>query len=388
MMNKLPTPDPISQQYSDQLLAYIKQKIAEMGGKITFAEYMQHCLYSPGLGYYSAGSYKLGERGDFTTAPEISPLFSQTLAQHIRDVFPQLTQANILEFGAGSGRMAVEILKELEYQSSLPEHYYIIEASADLRQRQEDLITNELSHLKDKVIWLSELPTNFVGVIVANEVCDAMPVHCLHFHNNDVKERYISCENDQLQWSEGPLSQEALTETSDEIQQLIGDVEMMTEVNLASQAWLTSLASSLQQGAIFLIDYGYPKADYYHPQRSEGTLMCYYQHQGHSNPLILQGLQDLTNHVDFTRLAQTAIDNDLDVDGFQSQADFLLAGGITELANRSDEADTLYLLKQATEIKQLTLPSEMGESFKVLTLSRALRQPLERCQLGDRRYNL
>lgn len=388
MTNKLPVPDPIAQQHSDHLLTIIKQKITEAGGKITFAEYMQHCLYLPGLGYYSAGSYKLGGQGDFTTAPEISALFSQTLAQHIRDVFSQLIRSDILEFGAGSGKMAVQILKELERQSCLPEHYYIIEPSADLRQRQKLLITEELAHLRDRVIWLNALPENFIGVIIANEVCDAMPVHSLHFQNGEVKERYISVENDQLQWCEDELSQEDLLRHANSIQALIGDIEVITEINLASQAWLTSLSDCLQQGAIFIIDYGYPKADYYHPQRHDGTLMCYYQHQGHGNPLILQGLQDITAHVDFTGLAQIAFDNGLDVDGFQSQADFLLAGGITELANRTEKNDEMSLFKQATEIKRLTLPSEMGETFKVLTLTRALNHPLPKCQLADRRHSL
>jgi len=346
MTTKLPAPEPIAQQHSDQLTAYIKQKIAEAGGKITFAEYMHYCLYTPGLGYYSAGSHKLGEQGDFTTAPEISP------------------------------------------QSSLPNHYFIIEASADLQNRQEKLITDELPHLLDSVVWLTQLPEQFVGVIVANEVCDAMPVHRLHFSKRRVQERYISYVNNEFQWCDDELSQAALIAPSDEVQALIGDSEMVTEVNLASQAWLTSIADSLEQGAVFIIDYGHPKASYYHPQRSDGTLMCYYQHQGHNNPLILQGLQDITAHVDFTRLAQVAIDNGLDVDAFQSQADFLLAGGITELANQLEEADTLALFTQATAIKRLTLPSEMGETFKVLTLSRNLGETLPRCQLGDRRYSL
>lgn len=388
MTNKLPAPDPIAQQYSDQLLSHIKQKIAEQGGKISFADYMQHCLYFPGLGYYSAGSHKLGEQGDFTTAPEISSLFSQTLAQHISDVFSQTAQSNILEFGAGSGKMAVDILNELETNACHIDHYYIIEASADLRQRQEELINRELPHLKDKVIWLTALPENFVGVIIANEVCDAMPVHRLHFHNDCVTECYIKFKEEQLQWCEGELSQAELVNHANEILELLDGSDVMTEVNLASLAWLTSLANSLKQGAIFIIDYGYPKTSFYHPQRTDGTLICYYQHQGHSNPLVLQGLQDITAHVDFTALAQVAIDNGLDIEGFQTQADFLLAGGITVLASNKQHLDDMAIFKQATEIKRLTLPSEMGETFKVLSLSRSLEQPLSRCQLSDRRYTL
>jgi len=386
--DKLPAPDPIAQQHSEQLLALIKQKIVDAGGKISFAEYMHACLYTPGLGYYSAGSHKLGEKGDFTTAPEISSLFSRTLACHINDVFSQIKNNNILEFGAGSGKMAIDILKELEAIHSLPDQYFIIEASADLRQRQHESVSKHIPHLAEKVVWLDSLPKDFVGIVVANEVCDAMPVHCLHFKEGKVSERYITCNDEALVWCNDELSQTELNHSTDEIQLLIGDNDIITEVNLAAKAWLASLASALKQGAIFIIDYGYPKAEYYHPQRSTGTLMCYYQHQGHDNPLTLQGLQDITAHVDFTALAQAAIDNQLDVDGFQSQADFLLAGGITDLLNHSESLNELALFQQATEVKRLTLPSEMGENFKVLTLSKNIEQPLTRAQLGDRRHRL
>lgn len=386
--NTLPAPDSIAQQYQDQLLSVIRQQITDAGGKITFADYMKLCLYAPGLGYYSAGSQKLGQLGDFTTAPEISALFSQTLSRHIKDVFQQLEQANILEFGAGSGKMAADILKELENKQFLPEQYYIVEASADLRERQQQTVQEVIPHLADKVIWLNTIPENFVGVVLANEVCDAMPIHCLQFEAGKVRERYIKNDGQQLQWCTGKISLPHLAKRAIEIQSLIGDSDYLTEVNLAAEGWLASIADKLQQGAVFIIDYGYPQATYYHPQRTSGSLMCYYQHHGHDNPLILQGLQDITAHVDFTALAQTAIDNDLEVAGFQSQADFLLAGGITELTLAHDAADELALLQQASEIKRLTLPTEMGENFKVLTLCRNIEQLLPRIQLGDRRYGL
>ncbi|MFW5447780.1 MAG: class I SAM-dependent methyltransferase [Methylophagaceae bacterium] len=384
----LPKPDDIAQQHSEQLLSLIYDEIDRAGGKISFAEYMHLCLYAPGLGYYSAGSQKLGRHGDFTTAPEISPLFSRTFAHHIKDVLVQLEQPSIVEFGAGSGKMAADILIELASINCLPEKYYIIEVSADLRERQRRTISKLIPDLLGHVIWLDQFPAKFTGVVLANEVCDAMPVHLLHFTQNDVVERYIERNNSGLCWCNGELSQPALSSHLTEIQTLIGDGNSyITEVNLASEAWLCSIADNLQQGAIFICDYGYPKADYYHPQRSEGTLMCYYQHQGHADPLILPGLQDITAHVDFTSLAQTAIDNTLDVAGFQSQADFLLAGSITEL-NQIQENDEFSMLQQASEIKQLTLPSAMGENFKVLTLSKSLDQLLPRCQLADRRYAL
>jgi SAM-dependent MidA family methyltransferase len=388
LTTSLTVTDTIAQQHSEQLLTLIKHKISEAGGKISFADYMQLCLYAPGLGYYSAGSHKIGYGGDFTTAPEISPLFSRSLAHQIIDVLRQLDQANILEFGAGSGKMAVDILRELDLKQSLPEHYYILEASADLRKRQQHNIHVLVPHLETKVVWLDSLPSNFNGVILANEVCDAMPVHRLHFKSGLSYERYIVNNDDQLQWSDDELSRTELIDKSIEIKSFIGDTEYFTEVNLAAQAWLTSLADSLRQGAVFIVDYGYPQAAYYHPQRSNGSLMCYYQQQGHDNPLILHGLQDITAHVDFTSLAQTAVDNGLDVAGFQSQADFLLAAGITELTSFNDHDDAFLMLQQATEIKRLTLPTEMGETFKVLTLTKNLDQLLPRVQLGDRRYNL
>ena len=386
MATNLPPTDPVAQAHSDQLVTLIKQKIMTAGGKISFADYMHTCLYAPGLGYYSAGSHKIGARGDFTTAPEISSLFSYCLAQHIQDVFEQLEHRNILEFGAGSGKMAVDILQALEQKSSLPEHYYILEASADLRQRQERYMLNNLPNFFDRVIWLDEMPADFVGVVVANEVCDAMPVHCVQFKEGEVHERYIEVKNDQLHWCEGEIFNQSLAEHVAELRDIIGQNEMLTEVNLTSAAWIKSVAECLQQGAIFIIDYGYSQTEYYHPQRVEGTLMCYHQHQGHSNPLILQGLQDITAHVEFTLLAQTAFNAGLNVAGFQSHADFLLAGGISELI--PDNANPQTHMDYVTEIKQLTLPSEMGESFKVLTLTKELESLLVRVQLADRRHSL
>jgi SAM-dependent MidA family methyltransferase len=383
----LPKPDDIAQQHSEQLLSLIYDEIDRAGGKISFADYMHLCLYAPGLGYYSAGSQKLGRHGDFTTAPEISSLFSRTFAHHIKDVLVQLEQPSIIEFGAGSGKMAADILLELASLNCLPEKYYIIEVSADLRERQLKTIGDIVPDLADRVIWLDCFPANFSGVILANEVCDAMPVHLLHFKQGTFFERYIEHNEAGLQWCEGKLSQAALSSHAAEIQTLIRNDDYITEVNLAAEAWLCSIAEGLQQGAIFICDYGYPKADYYHPQRSEGTLMCYYQHQGHADPLVLQGLQDITSHVDFTLLAQTAMDHNLEVAGFQSQADFLLAGGITELCDVG-KLDELAMLQRVTEIKQLTLPSAMGENFKVLSLSKNLDELLPRCQLADRRYTL
>ena len=388
MATKLPVPDNMAQQHSDQLLTLIKDKIAIAGGSISFDQYMQLCLYAPGLGYYSAGSHKLGTGGDFTTAPEISSLFSRTLAHQINDVFSQLEEPNLIDFGAGSGKMAVDILLELEHLNRLPANYFIIEASADLRGRQQQQIEAKLPHLSHIVQWLDQLPNNFIGVVLANEVCDAMPVHRLHFSNDDIYEQAITLNSaGDLQWCANELLPAELLVRAKEIQHFIGPQDYVTEVNLQAEAWLSSVADSLEQGAVFIIDYGYPNTSYYHPERTAGTLMCYYQQQGHDNPLILPGLQDITAHIDFTALAETAQINHLDVAGFQTQADFLIAGGITELVS-TDTDDELKQLQQATEIKRLTLPSEMGENFKALTLTKNLEQLLPRIQLRDQRHRL
>ena len=384
---KLPIPDAIAQQHSEQLLTEIQYQIIIAGGKISFANYMNLCLYFPGLGYYSAGSHKIGHSGDFTTAPEISSLFSRAFANHIKDVMQQLSKANILEFGAGSGNMATDILIELDRSDSLPNNYFIIEVSADLRSRQQNLIETRIPHLSDLVHWLDRLPNTFIGVVLANEVCDAMPVHRLHFANGNISERYLELNSvGVLGWCNGEISESKLLISAREIQALTNHYDYTTEVNLLAQEWLGSIAEFMDQGAVFIVDYGHSKDSYYHPERTSGTLMCYYQHQGHDDPLFFPGLQDITAHVDFSSLAATAYDHNLDVAGFQSQADFLISGGIAEFTNQSDDA--LQRIKQAAAIKQLVLPSEMGESFKVLTLTHNLKYLLPNVQLRDQRYRL
>ncbi|RKX66542.1 MAG: SAM-dependent methyltransferase [Tenericutes bacterium] len=382
--------DSTVQQISKQLCTQIEQAIALSGGKITFADFMHRCLYTPGLGYYSNGSHKLGEGGDFVTAPELSPLFSRTIAQQALPVLKQLSEPNLLEFGAGSGKMAATILAELEHANLLPNNYFILETSAELRLRQQETLLATVPELINRVHWLDQLPAQFTGLILANEVCDAMPVHRLLFKDNEVYELYVSFEKGTFQWCNGPLSDPALKERASHIKDLIGEHAMAyeAEVNLAAEAWTSSIASFLKQGAVFIIDYGHPRTPYYHPQRSNGSLMCHYQHQGHDNPFVHIGLQDITAHVEYTSLAEAAVAGGLQVAGFLSQADFLLSGGITTLAAAEMNTNDLNMMQCASEIKRLTLPGEMGEVFKVLVLTTGLEQPLTNIQAGDRRYSL
>lgn len=386
LQQRLASVSPTAQNHSDQLLSVIVDAIKTAGGQITFADYMQRCLYQPGLGYYSAGSYKIGQGGDFTTAPEISPLFSHALAYHTAAVLTEVSQGDCLEFGAGSGRMAIEVLRQLDKLDALPTRYYIIEASADLREKQQQAINAQLSAKQNRVVWLDQLPASFKGVILANEVCDAMPVHSLLFDHNSVTEYSVTWNNEQLEWSLCPVSTTALQTRAASLFDSLVDSPFRCEINLYAEAWLSSVADTLQQGAMFLIDYGHVARDYFQPSRAAGSVRCHFQQLAHDDPLILPGLQDITAHVNFTALAEAALANDLEVSGFQRQTDFLVAGEIAHLAQTASD-DTFAQLQQAAALKRLLLPDQMGEIFKVLTLTKNL-PLLPRLQQGDLRYQL
>ncbi|AFI83192.1 class I SAM-dependent methyltransferase [Methylophaga nitratireducenticrescens] len=382
---KLPAPDPIAQQHSDQLLQLIFQTIEARNGWLSFAEFMQMALYQPGLGYYSNGLSKIGEAGDFITAPEISPLFSLALGNHIADVLRQIPAADCLEFGAGNGQMAVDILQYLQEIDCLPAHYYIIEASAYLRNKQKDIIHKLFGSDQNRVIWLDQLPTEFNGVLIANEVCDAMPVHRMQFEENQILELGVGQEEGQLTWLSQTVTDPFLQTRCEQIYPLLQQFPYQTEVAMQAPAWLGTIAEILTQGAIFLIDYGYEASDYFHPLRHQGMLRCHYQHQAHNAPLTLVGLQDITAHVDFTALAETAHAKGLQVEGYQRQSDFLLAGDILNLSQQN-APDSFQQMQQAAALKRLLLPEQMGELFKVLSLSKNV--DMARSKSADLRYRL
>lgn len=382
---KLPAPDPIAQQHSDQLLQLIFQTIEDRNGWLSFAEFMQMALYQPGLGYYSNGLSKIGEAGDFITAPEISPLFSMALGNHIADVIRQIPAADCLEFGAGNGHMAVDILQYLQEIDCLPARYYIIEASAHLRHRQQEIVHKHFGSEQDRIIWLDQLPAEFTGVIIANEVCDAMPVHRVQFEENQILELGVGREEGQLTWLSQTVTDTFLQTRCEQIHPLLQQLPYQTEVAMQAPAWLGTIAEILSQGAIFLIDYGYEASDYFHPLRHQGMLRCHYQHQAHNAPLTLVGLQDITAHVDFTALAETAHAKGLQVDGYQRQSDFLLAGDILNLSQQN-ASDSFQQMQQAAALKRLLLPEQMGELFKVLSLSKNV--DMARSKSADLRYRL
>jgi SAM-dependent MidA family methyltransferase len=385
-LSSLPPPQPEAQATSEQLIALIRDEIAANGGQISFARYMELALFAPGLGYYAAGSRKFGPEGDFVTAPEISSLFSRTLARQLAEILAKLGQGEVLEVGGGSGVMAADILTELETLDALPPRYGILELSAELQQRQRETLAERAPHLLPRVHWLSELPAaGFRGVVLANELLDALPVHGFCIEEDGPRERVVVWDGQRFQWQRAAPGSDALHQALAELAPQLA-VGYCSEINLAAGAWVGSIAERLTAGVVLLLDYGYPRHEYYHPQRNTGTLMCHYRHRAHDDPFVYPGLQDITTHVDFTAIAEAAQAAGLQVSGYNTQGLFLLANGITELAEQAtDERQRLELVQQ---LRTLTMPTEMGEEFKVMALSRGYDQPLRGFALQDLRNRL
>ncbi len=387
-LNSLPVPDTDAATHSERMMLELQQEMDSSGGAITFARFMELALYAPGLGYYSAGSQKFGAEGDFVTAPEISPLFSRCVAHQIQQVLLALEGGAIMEVGAGSGVMAADILAELERLECLPEHYFILELSADLRERQLLALRDKAPQLLDRVQWLDSLPqTPFRGVVVANELLDALPVHRFRVGSHCVDELYVTCSKDGFCWERGKISSKAVAERLEKIAPQL-PYGYQSEIGLAAEQWLHTVGAVLERGLVLLIDYGFPEHEYYHPQRDSGTVMCHYRHRAHPDPLILPGLQDITAHVNFTAVAEMALDAGMDLYGYTTQAWFLLANGL-EQAMQSISDEPRVQLELSRQIKMLTLPEEMGELFKVIAVGKGLAGvPLNGFMLRDLRGKL
>jgi SAM-dependent MidA family methyltransferase len=382
----LPQPSAEERAHSERLCELIRAEIDASGGAIPFRRYMELALYAPGLGYYMSGLRKFGVHGDFVTAPEISPLFSRCVARQCAQVLEHCAEPIILEAGAGSGVMAADVLLELQRLDRLPRRYLILELSGELRQRQRENIGARAPQLLARVDWLDRLPdARFEGVVLANELLDALPVQRVRFTGKDAVELYVRRQNDGFAWTTAALRDATLAARVAALASTLPD-GYETEFNLAAEAWLRSLAPLLARGALLLIDYGFPAREFYHPQRTGGTLMCHYRHRTHTDPLILAGLQDITSHVDFSALAHTAHDEGLRVAGFTTQAYFLLALGIDRMV--TDVNDDTARWRSAQQLQRLTSPAEMGELFKVLALSRLLDVELDGFQFVDQRARL
>lgn len=408
-LEDLPRPAPQALAHSQRLTDHVHAEITAAGGVISFERYMELALYAPGLGYYSAGARKFGAAGDFVTAPELSPLFAQCLAAQCAQVLAELGGGDILELGAGSGRMAADMLNEFARLGTMPDHYLILEVSADLRERQREEISRRAPACLNKVKWLDQLPESISGVILGNEVLDALPVarfrrladsfeefcvtntkealiYSSHqrdpgFRWNDEERINQSLPDDKFAWCTRPASQElqaALSVIESTLSQPFNS-GYESEICLRLPAFIYSLANALTRGALLLTDYGYPRAAYYHPDRHMGTLMCHYRQRAHGDPFLYPGLQDITAHVDFTAVADAGTGAGLELAGYTTQAHFLLALGIAERATD---------LRSAREVKLLTLPEEMGERFKAIGFTKGLAQVLRGFTLRDLSHTL
>ena len=388
-MSLLPIASPAELAHSQVLTDNIAQKITESGGWINFATFMQMALYLPALGYYSGGAKKFGKGGDFVTAPEISALFARTLARQAAQILAKTNDnhliVNILELGAGTGKLAAGMLLELQQLNTLPAEYFILEVSDYLRQIQRETLQKRLSaDLFKRVVWLDALPTNFVGLIVGNEVLDAIPAHLIVNTEAGLCERGLAFEQ-ELIWQDKPLQK---GKVHDEVSTYSLPNHYLTEACPAAAGLINSLADCLKQGVILMLDYGFGAAEYYHPQRNQGTLMCHFQHYAHSNPLINIGLQDITAHVNFTAIADAGTAQGLTLAGYCNQASFLINCGILDLLAEVSPRNMAVYAPLAAAAQKLLSPAEMGELFKVIGFTKKLDEPLIGFTVGDKTHAL
>lgn len=370
-----PVPSDEALEHSRRLSRLLAERISASGGWISFHDWMEAALYEPGLGYYSAGATRFGPAGDFITAPVVSSLFGWTLAHQCAEVLNDCGGDSILEFGPGDGDLAADVLLELQRLDALPERYLMLERSGTLRARQQARLDELPADLRGRVQWLDRPPEATIrGVILANEVADALPVHRFRRTADGVAMLGVTLENNRFAWAEKPadaaLADAVMAVERDLGQRLPTDYE--SEISPQLAGWMGVVADSLEAGVALIVDYGYPRADYYLPERSQGTLMCHYRHRAHEDPLLLPGLQDITAFVDFTAAADGALAAGLQVSGYASQAHFLMAAGLPEVLQIHAEVGTLDQLQLAQQAKTLMMPGEMGERFQVLAVGRQL----------------
>lgn len=390
--NNLPNPSDDAKELSNQLTEKIKKHL-NRHQNLSFANFMHLALYTPELGYYNNPLMKIGRDGDFITAPEVSPLFSQSLANQVAEGLAELNDKNILEFGAGRGAMALDLILALYNNQIEFENYYILEVSGHLKLRQEETLQALPPELLAKVTWLNSLPEKpLEAIILANEVLDAMPVEVLKLEPEEASQAFVIWdeETNKFAWKYQPILDKNLLKIANQLMHQLGEPDKkgyITEVNLNLDPWLNSLSQILAKGMVLLIDYGYPRREYYQQARTMGTLRCHYQHRAHNNPFFYPGLQDITAHVDFTAVAEAGFNANFKISGYTTQAHFLMNCGILDLANKPD-LELVEQLKLAQQIKTLTLPNEMGEAFKVIALTKKIDKPLLGFAMHDLRHYL
>ena len=380
----LPLPSPAAQQSSANLQTLLAEEIRKHGNWIPFSRFMELVLYAPQYGYYTGGSHKIGNDGDFITAPTLTPLFARTLARQLQELLPQ-TAGNIYEFGAGTGQLAADLLNNL---SDGINRYYIIEVSPELAARQKNLIQTLAPQAAQKIVHLSALPETFDGIIIGNEVLDAMPVEIIRKDEGGSFEHVGVClDNDRFTYSARPLHDLQLSALASLYFPKISS-PYTSELHPQQYAFIRTLASRLAHGCMIFIDYGFDAAQYYHPQRNQGTLIGHYRHHVIHNPFDFIGLADLTAHVNFTDIAQAGTDAGLDLIGYLPQSHFLLNLGITELLAQTSKTDSAAYIREAAAVQKLIDQHEMGELFKVIAFGKNINIDWTGFCFGDICYKL
>jgi SAM-dependent MidA family methyltransferase len=387
---EVPEPGPDEAAHSACLIERIRAEIEDSAGWISFARYMDMALYSPGLGYYSAGAQKLGPAGDFVTAPEVAPVFSRCLATQCTEILQELGGGDLLELGAGSGIMAATMLEEFGQLGVRPARYRILDVSADLRQRQRATLLDKVPEQVESVEWLDAMPESVSGVVIANEVIDAMPVERFVIRGGRVNSLGVSWHFGRLDWAEtraGELLEMAVRAIEESVGETLPE-GYTSEVNIGLEPWLTSLGRSIERGVLLFVDYGLPRRAFYAPERRTGTLLCHYRHRFHDDPFLNPGLQDITAWVDFTAVADAAEKAGLSLAGFTTQAHFLIGNDIEHYLSDVSQLELPQRLNLSRQAMVLTLPGEMGERFKVMALAKEYDSPLRGFSVRDLRHTL
>ena len=384
----LPAPSAEAQAHSRRVVAHLVRIITEAGGWVSFADYMGEALYAPGLGYYAAGARKFGAAGDYVTAPELTPLFGASVTAQLAPILGQLRDGEVIELGPGTGRLAADILAAVAEQDCLPRRYRLLEVSPELRERQRAQLAERVPELAARVDWIDRLPERWYGVVIANEVLDSVPPHLVRLRDGTWLERGVTVdEAGRLAFADRPLISGSLLDAAcARFPAVEGDY--LSEVNPAAEALVRSLAQRCGGGAMLLIDYGFPAAEYYHPQRSAGTLMAHYRHRALDDPFLWPGLADLTAHVDFTAMARAGVAGGMSVGGYTTQARFLLNCGLLDRLAQTGDPQSIAYLREASAVQRLTSPAEMGELFKVLALIRGVEAGLIGFREGDQSHRL
>jgi len=382
--------DEAAAEHGRQLRDHLLDQIAAAGGWLSFERFMDLALYAPGAGYYSGGATKFGLGGDFTTAPEVSSLFGACVAVQCEEILRRLTAGSILEIGAGSGRLAADVLARLDSLQKLPERYWILEISAELRDRQREHLARHQPHLLERVQWLDRPPEeDFDGVILANEVLDALPVARFRWYADAIEELGVVSLDGRFAWQGRPANA-AMAKICRRLSRAGGGWEdgYVSEYCPRLVAWTAAVTRKLRHGAALWLDYGLPRAQYYLPERHDGTLMCHFRHRAHGDPLVMVGLQDITAWVDFTLLAEASREAGFQLAGFTTQAHFLAGTRIDREMQQSAGDDAHQFARLANQARQLLLPGEMGERFKAMAWLRGMHEPLRGFEVKDLRHTL